>query len=124
MFGNNRFLKIIIFILLFVLCFSASSCKGDKNETYLDGTYMNAELKVGYIFFPDGTGFQFISENRFLIQYEISDGMITITTLLDDSKITESFPFEKSGDSIVIDGVSYIVVPEDTSGVSESMSVS
>ncbi len=120
---KNSFLKLFILILV-VLCFSASSCGGDSDKTYLDGTYMNDKLNVGYIFFPDGRGYQFISKDHFLIEYGISDGIITITTLVEDTEVTQSFPFEQSGDDIIIDGVTYTLVPDDTSGIPDLVSES
>lgn len=122
MFKNIFSIKLLILILLFVFCFSLSSCGGDTSKTYLDGTYMNDKLNVGYIFFPDGTGHQFILQDHFLIEYELSDGTITITTLIEGSKLSNTFPFEKSGEDIVIDGIPYMVVPEDTSGFYDTTS--
>lgn len=111
----------ILILLLLALCFSVYSCGEKPDGTYLDGMYANSDLNVGYIFFPDGTGYQFISQEHFPIEYEISEGLITITTLLEDAKITKAFPFEKNGDNIVIDGVTYAYVPDDTSDVSRNI---
>ncbi|HOJ48452.1 MAG TPA: hypothetical protein PLD48_06245 [Bacillota bacterium] len=108
-------IRLLIFISLFSLCWSVSSCEEKPEKVYLDGMYANGNLNVGYVFFPDGTGYQIISQEHFLMEYEISEGVITITTLLKDAKITKAFPFEKSGDDIVIDGVVYKYIPDDAS---------
>ena len=115
---SNYLTKTIMIVLLFTFCFSVCSCSEESKGTYIDGTYMNDKLNVGYIFYTDGKGLQFISKDHFPIEYEITEGMITITTLLDDTSITKSFPFEQNGDNIVIDGVTYVAVPDDVSDTS------
>jgi uncharacterized lipoprotein YehR (DUF1307 family) len=119
---NNYFIKALIIILIFTLSFTVCSCGKEEKGTYINGTYMNDRLNVGYIFYPDGKGYQFISKDHFLIEYEISDSMITITTILDGSDITKTFPFEQSGDDIIIDGVTYTFVDDSTSGVPDDIS--
>lgn len=73
---------------------------------------MNDDLDVGYCFYADGNGYQFILENVYPIEYEITNGYISITTLFDESDILAIFPFEQKTDSIVIDGIIYVIVPD------------
>ena len=89
------------------------SCEKEQGE-YISGSYMNDSLNVGYNFFPNGTGFQFINENAYMIEYVIKDGNITITTLV-EPKVIETFSFEQYSESVIIGGVIYIVVPDEVS---------
>lgn len=104
-------------LLLLIILVSLYSCANDNPDIsqYISGSYMNNQLNVGYNFFDNGGGYQFISDSAFLIEYKIKNGFITITTLLEDEKITKTFPFKKYPGSIKIDNITYTAVKDDIS---------
>ena len=82
-----------------------------KGETYLDGTYMNEALGVGYKFLPDGTGFQFISLSQFLIRYGVVGDHIVILTIKDGKNdVQATLPFSECDGALWIDGLEFVPV--------------
>ena len=105
--------KAFVLFTVALLLLSLVSCENGKTVKYIDGSYMNEDLLVGYNFFPSGEGFQFISDKAFPMKYKIKDGSITITTLT-DLKVTETFSFVQHSESVIIGGVIYVLVKDDT----------
>ena len=101
-----------VFALL-LLCGCAPSAI-NEGETYLSGAWYFSDetigLNVGYNFFPDGGGYQFIGSTVNPIRYGIYEGNIYIA--VGDGR-TDVFPFERTGDSIVIGGLEYLYAEED-----------
>lgn len=108
-------ISLILISLMLLISFSACSDKNSNNVKYISGTYMNDELDVGYEFFSDGKGYQFILEYPYLIKYKIIDNYITITTLSEKSRTIKAFTFEQKDGSIIIDGVIYVIVQDTVS---------
>ena len=89
----------------------------NDGETYLDGAWYFSDpslgLNVGYNFFPDGGGYQFIGSTVNPIRYGVYEGNIYIAV---GDGPADSFSFEQKGDTLVIGGLEYLYAPEDESG--------
>lgn len=86
----------------------------NEGETYLEGAWYFSDetigLNVGYNFFPDGGGYQFIGSTVNPIRYGVYEGNIYIA--VGDGK-ADVFPFEQNGENIVISGLEYLYAEED-----------
>ncbi|OGO87012.1 MAG: hypothetical protein A2Y15_07535 [Clostridiales bacterium GWF2_36_10] len=106
--------KVILLFIILIMLPSIFSCAVDSKDEarYISGMYTNEDLDVGYSFFSDGKGYQFILEYVYLIKYEIIGDYITITTLSEESDTTAAFTFKQNTDSIIINGVTYVLVED------------
>lgn len=86
----------------------------NEGETYLDGSWYHSNeslgLNVGYNFFPDGGGYQFIGSTVNPIRYGVYEGNIYIAV---GDGSADVFPFEQSGENIIIGGLEYLYAEED-----------
>lgn len=111
----KRFLSAAL-LALFALLLLCGCAPGPINEgeTYLDGAWYHSNpvlgLNVGYNFFPDGGGYQFIGSTVNPIRYGVYEGNIYIA--VGDGK-ADVFPFEQNGENIVISGLEYLYAEED-----------
>ena len=106
---------IFCFLLLcaVLLCACGEEAKNKPihpGETYLNGGYYNDELRVGYSFFPDGTGFQFIGSTVNPIRYGIIDGKLFVSV---NDAPADSFSFAQSEDALDIGGIPFRFLKDD-----------
>ena len=121
----------ILCLILLTAClacvvFLAASC-GDSSsvinsgETYLNGSWYHDEegLKVGYNFFPNGTGFLFIGETVRPIRY----GVYMSNIYTDINGELSVLPFGTDGEDLLIGNIRFLPVlsPEDGFSADESM---
>lgn len=112
-------------IIIFILSNTGCAEKTAVESGYIEGVYKNDDLDVGYRFFPNGTGYQFIMDAVFKIRYSIINNTITIITSYEDSGSSDTsvtFSFEKQEDRIVMNGIVYNTVNEDSLSPSDSNS--
>lgn len=111
----KRFLvsAVLAVFALLLLCGCAPGAI-NEGETYLEGAWYFSDetigLNVGYNFFPDGGGYQFIGSTVNPIRYGVYEGNIYIA--VGDGR-ADAFSFEQKGDSIVIGGLEYLYAEED-----------
>lgn len=86
----------------------------NQGETYLDGAWYFSDetigLNVGYNFFPDGGGYQFIGSTVNPIRYGVYEGNIYIAV---GDGGADVFSFARNGEHILIGGLEYLYAPED-----------
>ncbi len=104
---------VLAVITLLLLCGCAPGAL-NEGETYLDGAWYFSDetigLNVGYNFFPDGGGYQFIGSTVNPIRYGIYEGNIYIAV---GDGGADAFPFGRNGENILIGGLEYVFAEED-----------
>ncbi len=111
----KRFLAtaVLAVFALLLLCGCAPGAI-NEGETYLEGAWYFSDetigLNVGYNFFPDGGGYQFIGSTVNPIRYGVYEGNIYIAV---GNGGADVFSFEQKGESIVIGGLEYLYAEED-----------
>ena len=121
---RTRVRRLLLALLLLAALSAAVSCglgSGPINdgETYLNGSWYNEELRVGYNFFDNGTGFMFIgTETQIPLRYGIYMGNLYMDTDGDVSVL----PFGVEEDHLLIGNLPYLPVGPDDSVVPVSES--
>ncbi|NLN55451.1 MAG: hypothetical protein GX148_04015 [Clostridiales bacterium] len=96
-------------LLIFFFLFSCSKDNTlPEGARTIDGSFATDEPTfIGYIFMPDGYGFQFIGENVYQIKYYILGNEITIENFSVDKGNTSTFSFTQGEDYITIGEMRY-----------------
>ena len=101
-------LALAVCLLLLTACGLTKIAPINEGETYLEGSWYFEELHVGYNFFPDGGGYQFIGETVVPIRY----GVFNHSIYLVDSGGVVDFTFEETDEGILIGGLLFLPVEE------------
>lgn len=109
----KRTLFLLLLLVSVLLCACGKTAENEPihpGETYLDGAYYNDALCVGYNFFPNGTGFQFIGSTVNPIRYGISDGRLFVSV---NGAPVDSLSFEKEPENLQIGGIAFLPLKDD-----------
>ena len=100
----------ILLLLALFGCGGSNSAAINKGETYLDGSWYNDDLNIGYNFFPNGTGFQFIGSTVNPIRYGFYGDALYVSVFDGEA---QPLPYSEEGDNLKIFGFMFYPVEDD-----------
>ena len=110
-------IKKTIVILLLALTLLLIGCGSEtkaapihEGETYLDGGFYNNELHIGYSFYPDGSGFQFIGTVVNPIRYGVFEGKLYLSV---GGEAPDALSFEEKEDLLEIGSLPFTKMEDD-----------
>ncbi|MBP5230672.1 MAG: hypothetical protein ILO68_02995 [Clostridia bacterium] len=117
---STRFpIRVLLLAVLTALSLLPAACSApgtaiNTGETYLDGSwyYDDGDLRVGYNFFPNGTGYLFVGNTPTPIRYGIYMGNLYV----DANGDVNALPFGEEGENLLIGGLTFrpVVSPDDS----------
>ena len=100
----------VLLLLALVGCGGSNPNPINKGETYLDGSWYNEDLNIGYNFFPNGTGFQFIGSTVNPIRYGFFGDALYVSVFDEEA---QPLPYSEEGDNLKIFGFMFYPVEDD-----------
>ncbi|MBO4366272.1 MAG: hypothetical protein J5843_01310 [Clostridia bacterium] len=122
----HRFARLFLIAALLTAVLFAAACSLNTRvintgETYLDGSWYHddGDLRVGYNFFNNGTGFLFIGSTVQTIRY----GIYMNNLYLDIDGDLSVLPFGQDGDELLIGNIRFLPVTDPENGFSTDQSL-